>query len=259
MKSIAQRASTAPPLEDSQDEHGCREPGDGIRHAGRHIAECGAGDAGAGVFVAQRPTDYPLGRRVRFHQNVLAAGQTPSRRISRSETRPSDADEARTLRLRAGEAVHVVENGGGLELWLGEVKFYEDVQQAIHAVIPELQMHTDGDWLRKEFILIDSKIDPRWKHAEALKKLISDRTSLDAIFMRTCIPVLLTYDSESVNEHSGVTATFNAALQAELEAIYASFAGRDLPPIRVHLFLVPLACKKVLLEVLQQKLEGLQR
>ena len=27
---------------------------------------------GAGVFVAQRPTDYPLGRRVRFHQNVLA-------------------------------------------------------------------------------------------------------------------------------------------------------------------------------------------
>ena len=32
---------------------------------------------GAGVFVTARPTDYPLGRRVRFHQNVLAAGQTP--------------------------------------------------------------------------------------------------------------------------------------------------------------------------------------
>ncbi len=64
---------------------------------------------GAGVFVAQRPTDYPLGRRVRFHQNVLAAGQTPSRRISRDETRPCDAEEARALGLKPGDPVHVVE------------------------------------------------------------------------------------------------------------------------------------------------------
>jgi GntR family phosphonate transport system transcriptional regulator len=59
--------------------------------------------------VAQRPTVYPLGRRVRFHQNVLAAGQTPSRRIARAETRASDAEEARALRLRPGDPVLVVE------------------------------------------------------------------------------------------------------------------------------------------------------
>jgi GntR family transcriptional regulator, phosphonate transport system regulatory protein len=64
---------------------------------------------GAGVFVAQRPTVYPLGRRVRFHQNVLAAGQTPSRRISHNETRPCNVDEAKALRLRVGDAVNVVE------------------------------------------------------------------------------------------------------------------------------------------------------
>lgn len=161
--------------------------------------------------------------------------------------------------VKGFDAVHVVDNDDGLELWLGEVKFYEDIHQAIYAVIPELQSHTDGDWLRREFILIDSKIDSKWQHADALKKLISDRTSLDVIFKRTCIPVLLTYDSECVNQHSEVTASFVAALQSELESIYASFAGRELPALRVHLFLVPLACKKTLLEVLQQKLEGLQR
>lgn len=64
---------------------------------------------GAGVFVTARPTDYRLGQRVRFHQNVLAAGQTPSRRISRAETRPADREEAQALRLKAGEAVHVIE------------------------------------------------------------------------------------------------------------------------------------------------------
>jgi GntR family transcriptional regulator, phosphonate transport system regulatory protein len=82
-----------------------------VRHALSALAERGLVHSrrGAGVFVAQRPTDYPLGRRVRFHQNVLAAGQTPSRAISRAETRPCDAEEARALRLRAGDAVHVVE------------------------------------------------------------------------------------------------------------------------------------------------------
>ncbi len=82
-----------------------------VRHALAALAERGLVHSrqGAGVFVAQRPTVYPLGRRVRFHQNVLAAGQTPSRRISRSETRPCDADEARALRLKAGDPVLVVE------------------------------------------------------------------------------------------------------------------------------------------------------
>ncbi len=82
-----------------------------VRHAIAALSERGLVHSrrGAGVFVAQRPTDYPLGRRVRFHQNVLAAGQTPSRRISRKETRSCDAEEARALGLRAGDPVHVVE------------------------------------------------------------------------------------------------------------------------------------------------------
>lgn len=82
-----------------------------VRHALAALAERRLVHSrqGAGVFVAQWPTEYPLGRRVRFHQNVLAAGQTPSRQISRTETRASDADEARVLRLKAGDPVQVVE------------------------------------------------------------------------------------------------------------------------------------------------------
>jgi GntR family phosphonate transport system transcriptional regulator len=82
-----------------------------VRHALSALADKGLVHSrrGAGVFVARRPTDYPLGRRVRFHQNVLAAGQTPSRRISRTETHPCDADEAQKLALREGDPVHVVE------------------------------------------------------------------------------------------------------------------------------------------------------
>lgn len=64
---------------------------------------------GAGFFIAARPTDYALGRRVRFHQNIFDSGRTPSRRITRLETRPASAAEAEALRLCLGHPVHVIE------------------------------------------------------------------------------------------------------------------------------------------------------
>ncbi len=64
---------------------------------------------GSGVFVTTVPADYPIGRRVRFHQNVHASGRTPSRQILRSETRPSTPHEAAALALPDGGPVHLVE------------------------------------------------------------------------------------------------------------------------------------------------------
>ncbi|MGB8812018.1 MAG: phosphonate metabolism transcriptional regulator PhnF [Paracoccaceae bacterium] len=82
-----------------------------VRHALATLAEAGTVHSrrGAGVFVAVTPTDYPLGRRVRFHQNVLASGRTPSRQILRLETRAADSLEAEALALLPGASVHVVD------------------------------------------------------------------------------------------------------------------------------------------------------
>ncbi len=82
-----------------------------VRHALATLSEAGLVHArrGAGVFVAQRPADYALGRRVRFHQNLASTGRTSSRRISRRETRASSAKEAEALGLSVGSPVHVVE------------------------------------------------------------------------------------------------------------------------------------------------------
>lgn len=82
-----------------------------VRHALASLAEAGTlrTRRGAGVFVAARPTEYALGRRVRFHRNVAASGRTPSRRLTLLETRGSDAKEAAALRLAPGAMVHAVE------------------------------------------------------------------------------------------------------------------------------------------------------
>jgi GntR family phosphonate transport system transcriptional regulator len=82
-----------------------------VRQGLANLAEAGIVHArrGSGVFVAARPTDYALGQRVRFHQNVTASGRTPSRRITRLETRPASVAEAAALGLASGDLVHVID------------------------------------------------------------------------------------------------------------------------------------------------------
>lgn len=82
-----------------------------VRHALAAMAEGGLVHArrGAGVFVAARPTTYPLGRRVRFQQNIAASGRMPAREITLIATRPAEAREAEALGLPPGAPVHVVE------------------------------------------------------------------------------------------------------------------------------------------------------
>lgn len=80
-----------------------------VRRALGALAEAGTifTRRGAGAFVAHRPTDYPLGRRVRFHQNLRAAGRAPAREFLAFETRAAAPKEASALRLPPGASVHV--------------------------------------------------------------------------------------------------------------------------------------------------------
>ncbi|MEQ9260461.1 MAG: phosphonate metabolism transcriptional regulator PhnF [Roseovarius sp.] len=82
-----------------------------VRRALRLLAEDGVVHArrGAGVFVTQEATEYPIGKRVRFHQNLRAAGRLPAKEVLTMETRAATADEAEALQLEAGALVHVYE------------------------------------------------------------------------------------------------------------------------------------------------------
>lgn len=60
---------------------------------------------GAGAFVAGTPTDYPIGKRVRFHENLLAAGRIPEKRALHIECRTATEGEARALDLGPGAPV----------------------------------------------------------------------------------------------------------------------------------------------------------
>ncbi|MEM6588052.1 MAG: phosphonate metabolism transcriptional regulator PhnF [Pseudomonadota bacterium] len=82
-----------------------------VRRALAQLAEDGTVHArrGAGVFVTQEPTLYPIGKRVRFHQNLQAAGLLPTKEVLALETRMAGKDEAEILALEARAMVHVYE------------------------------------------------------------------------------------------------------------------------------------------------------
>lgn len=101
-----------------------------------------------------------------------------------------------------------------------------------------------------------NKIDPKWPHAEVLRKLLQPEVSLDEVFERVCIPVLLTYDSACVSAHNACDAPYARAFEQEINRHYTTFIGRDLPTeTRVHLFLLPLLRKEELVNVLDGKLK----
>ena len=62
---------------------------------------------GAGVFVTAQATDYPIGKRVRYHQNISASGKIPGKRVLSLITRSADVAEAEALDLNPGDPVHV--------------------------------------------------------------------------------------------------------------------------------------------------------
>ncbi|MEW2919257.1 phosphonate metabolism transcriptional regulator PhnF [Ruegeria sp. ANG10] len=72
---------------------------------------------GAGVFVAARPTDYPIGKRVRYHKSISASGKMPGKKILSLTTRAADGTEAEALQLAPGDKVHVYD---GLSLADGQ-------------------------------------------------------------------------------------------------------------------------------------------
>lgn len=158
--------------------------------------------------------------------------------------------------VKGFDAVHVVGSEDDLELWIGEAKFYNDIGRAIRDVVKEIKDHTKTDYLRSEFALIMNKVDDSGKHAAALKKLLDPNTSLDEVFQRACIPVLLTYDSQTVKAHKACDGQYETAFVNEVQTHWQSFAEKNLPAeLRIHLFLLPLHEKKVLVEMLDERLK----
>lgn len=158
--------------------------------------------------------------------------------------------------VKGFDAVHVLEIDNHLELWLGEVKFYSEISSAIRDVVPEIKLHIANDYIRNEFIAITNKIDEFFPLKDKLKKLIDPFTSLDEIFSAICIPVLLTYNSDTTKDVTKFTDEYIDKIRPELEKIFKSFSDKlGEVKIKIHLFLLPMKEKIELTTSLDERLK----
>src|SRR4051812_27972647 len=95
---------------------------------------------------------------------------------TRSSSRP-----APTMRSRVRRSPHC-EGPDGLELWLGEAKFYTDRNDAIRDALKSVREHLQADYLKCDFSVITPLIDDAWPHARAVRQLIDGNMSLDRVF-----------------------------------------------------------------------------
>ena len=158
--------------------------------------------------------------------------------------------------VKGFDAVHVVVTDDTLELWLGEVKFYKNISDAIPDVIKEINQHIETRYVRNEFIAITNKIDTKWPHADRLKTLLHPNTSLDDVFSNTCIPVLLTYDSTILAKYNNKCDEYVQEISEEFQRFHKIFCDKlGEFPLTIHLFLFPLNTKAELINSLESKLK----
>lgn len=158
--------------------------------------------------------------------------------------------------VKGFDAVHVIVTDKALELWLGEVKFYNNISNAISDVIEELNQHIKTRYVRNEFIAITNKIDTKWPHANILKTLLHPNTSLDDVFSDTCIPVLLTYDSSVLTRYDNKCDEYIQEISEEFQRFHKKFCDKlGEFPLTIHLFLFPLNTKAELINSLESKLK----
>lgn len=168
------------------------------------------------------------------------------------------------------DAVHCVHStNGGLELWLGEAKFYGDLRAALRAVGSDLEHHLRSSYIKEEYAIVGSKLDSSHPHHSELQQLLQPNQAIEKIFERLVVPLFVTYDSPATHTHQAATADYVEALlrEAREAADYLSQrvattrerqrAAGDLHaelPLQLRLFMLPMADKKHLEDQIEKRL-----
>lgn len=161
--------------------------------------------------------------------------------------------------VKGFDAVHVSKDDGSLRLWLGEAKFYKDLADGVRDALNSVEGHIDRDVLRQEFTVILRQVDDEHDWVEELRDLLHQNRSLDDVFPRITVPIMVTYDSVTVAGHTALCPDYESDFVDEVTEAQELLAARGLQDkIDLVGLFVPLASKGQLVEELDSRLKSIQ-
>lgn len=139
-------------------------------------------------------------------------------------------------------------------LWLGEAKFHQKFSTAVLDAFKSLDEHMETFYLKNELRILGGNIE--WNKTNVnyseLKKIFQGR-SIDEIKFK--IPVLITYDSDSIKSNIDLSEKFQADLTKEIKKNYATIEKKALKAIKTNFELLFIIFPLHTVQEIKQKLE----
>lgn len=148
---------------------------------------------------------------------------------------------------------------GGVELWLGESKLYQDTMDAVAEAISSVTAHLGQGFLKEQKLILGPQIPRATPRYDELVELFEPQTSLDKFVSSAVFVIGILSNSKACSAATAVTDAYKDALEGEFAAISTRLAKSGLSKsIRIVLLYVPLADKDGFAAAFDSKLKGLQ-
>ena len=167
--------------------------------------------------------------------------------------------DSTNITVKGFDGIHIVNDGVIKKLWLGESKLYTDGTAGVKALAKDLKDHLKEDYLRKEFMLVSTKIPETVPDRDYWLDLMHENNTLDAIFDGICIPMVCTYSSPLYQNHHDNTQEYLDAFLEECKELEMEFLNTKITTsVDVILMLLPIEDKHKLATGLHERLKHMQ-
>jgi HamA len=157
------------------------------------------------------------------------------------------------------DGVHVTVTNESKKLWLGESKLYTDGKAGVRALASDLKEHLKGDYLRREFSLISTKLPETVPEIEHWRALLHEHQKLEAALDNLCIPMVCTYSSSLYGAHNDNTEEYIQDFISECRILQEMFEEKKIKTnVDVILMLLPVPSKDELVAKLHERLKHMQ-
>lgn len=150
------------------------------------------------------------------------------------------------------------EQADEVEFWFGEAKFYKDGAAGVREAIKSVKEHLDLGFLKSEKIAIYNKVITETPGYDKIDFLLHIDTSVDEVSKRMVIPILVTFDSQSLAGTKLNDNSYVEAVTAEVTPLVDKITTEHgFDKLDLRLLFVPTSTKQALLQKFDKLIKAL--